>query len=186
MAASDFLLVFLFLYLYSQLRKVWLSLCTKCYWWVQTLHTVTLTIFILIFFNSLNNILIHFNHIESSLSICNENKLTAFYMIRVLTKRYSQKDCSILLKILYLAPGSSKEFFTNMGFFIQSQICHLQLSVILFRCVAFFAVFHSPHKVLIPETILTRRLITKTKTICSQITLCESFGVFIRFLYKLY
>ena len=46
-------------------------------------------------------------------------------------------NCSIFLKILYLAPGSSKEFCTNMGFFVQSQIYHLQLSVILFRCVTF-------------------------------------------------
>ena len=68
-------------------------------------------------------------------------------MIRVFTKRYSQTDCIILLKVLYLALGSSKEFCTNMGFFVQSQIYHLQLSVILFRCVTFFAVFHSPHKV---------------------------------------
>ena len=74
-------------------------------------------------------------------------------------------NCNIFLKILYLAPGSSKEFCTNMGFFVQSQIYHLQLSVILFRYVTFFAVFHSSCKVLIPETILTRRLITKAKTI---------------------
>ena len=53
-------------------------------------------------------------------------------MIQVFTKRYSQTDCSIFLKILYLAPGSSKEFCTSMGFFVQSQIYHLQLSVILF------------------------------------------------------
>ena len=59
-------------------------------------------------------------------------------MIQVFTKRYSQTDCSIFLKILYLAPGSSKEFCTNMGFFVQSQIYHLQLSVILLRCVTFF------------------------------------------------
>ena len=48
-------------------------------------------------------------------------------MIQAFTKRYSQTDCSIFLKILYLAPGSSKEFCTNMGFFVQSQIYHLQL-----------------------------------------------------------
>ena len=111
-------------------------------------------------------------HIETIQPISKANKLTRFYMIQVFTKRYSQADCSVLLKILYLAPGSSKEFCTNMGFFVQSQIYHLQLSVILFRCVTFFAVFHSPHKVLIPETILTRRLITKAKTIGSQITVC--------------
>ena len=95
-------------------------------------------------------------------------------MIQVFIKRYSQTDCSIFLKILYLAPGSPIEFCTNMGFFVQSQIYHLQLSVILFRCVTFFAVFHSPHKVLIPETILTRRLITKAKTIPSS----ENTGFF--------
>ena len=59
-------------------------------------------------------------------------------MKQAFTKRYSQTDCSNLLKILYLAPGSSKEFCTNMGFFVQSQIYHLQLSVILLRCVTFF------------------------------------------------
>ena len=74
-------------------------------------------------------------------------------MIQVFTKRYSQTDSSIFLKILYLVPGSSKEFCTSMGFFVQRQIYHLQLSVMLFRCVTFFAVFHSPRKVLIPETI---------------------------------
>ena len=111
-------------------------------------------------------------HIETSQAISKANKFTGFYMIQVFTKRYSQTDCSIFLKILYLAPGSSKEFCTNMNFFVHIQIYHLQLSVILFRCVTFFAVFHSPHKVLIPETILTRRLITKAKTIGSQITVC--------------
>ena len=111
-------------------------------------------------------------YIETSQAISKANKVTSFYMIQVFTERYSQTDCSIFLKILYLAPGSSKEFCTNMGFFVQSQIYHLQLSVILFRCVTFFAVFHSPRKVLIPETILTRRLITKAKTIGSQITVC--------------
>ena len=111
-------------------------------------------------------------HIETSQAIIKANKFTGFYMIQVFTKRYSQTDCSIFLKILYLAPGSPIEFCTNMGFFVQSQIYHLQLSVILFRCVTFFAVFHSPRKVLIPETILTRRLITKAKTIGSQITVC--------------
>ena len=111
-------------------------------------------------------------HIETSQAISKANKFTGFYMIQVFTKRYSQTDCSIFLKILYLVPGSSKEFCTSMGFFVQSQIYHLQLSVILFRYVTFFAVFHSPHKVLIPETILTRRLITKAKTIGSQITVC--------------
>ena len=125
-------------------------------------------------------------HIETSQAISKANKLTGFYMIQVFTKRYSQTDCSIFLKILYLAPGSSKEFCTSMGFFVQSQIYHLQLSVILFRCVTFFAVFHSPRKVLIPETILTRRLITKAKTIGSQITVSQNFGVFFCFLYKLY
>ena len=60
-------------------------------------------------------------------------------MIQVFTKSYFKTDCSILLKILYLAPGSSNEISTNMGFFVQSQIYHLQLSVILFRCVTFFA-----------------------------------------------
>ena len=93
-------------------------------------------------------------------------------MMQVFTKRYSQVGSSTLLEILYLALASSKEFCTNMGFFVQSQMYHLQLSVILFKCVTFFAVFHSPYKVLIPETILTRRLIAKAKTICSQITLC--------------
>ena len=58
-------------------------------------------------------------------------------MKQAFTKRYSQTDCSNLLKILYLAPGSSKEFCTNMGFFVQSQIYHLQVSVILFRCITF-------------------------------------------------
>ena len=111
-------------------------------------------------------------HIETSQAISKANKLTGFYMIQVFTKRYSQTDCSIFLKILYLAPGSSKEFCTNMGFFVQSQIYRLQRSVILFKCVTFFAVFHSPHKALIPETILTRRLITKAKIIGSQITVC--------------
>ena len=108
-------------------------------------------------------------HVETSQPICKANKLTSFYMIQVFAKNYSPTDCSILLKILYLAPGSSKEFSTNMGFFVQSQIYHLQLTVILSRWVTFFAVFHSPHKVLIPETIRTMRLITKAKTICSQI-----------------
>ena len=93
-------------------------------------------------------------------------------MVQVFTKRYSQTDCSIFLKILYLAPGSAKEFCTSMAFFVQSQIYQLQLSVILFRCVTFFAVFHSPRKVLIPEITLTRRLITKAKTIGSQMTVC--------------
>ena len=111
-------------------------------------------------------------HIETSQAISKANKLTGFYMIQVFTKRYSQTDCSIFLKILYLAPGSSKEFCKNMAFFVQSQIYHLQLSIILFRCVTLFAVFLSPHKVLIPETILPRRLITKDKTMGSQITLC--------------
>ena len=74
--------------------------------------------FILVLFTSFNNTLIHFNHIEASQSICNANKLTAFYMIWVFTKSYSQIDCSILLKILYLAQGSSKEFCTSMGFFV--------------------------------------------------------------------
>ena len=46
-------------------------------------------------------------------------------MIQVFTKRYSQTDCSIFLKILSLAPGSSKEFSANMVFFVQSQIYHL-------------------------------------------------------------
>ena len=78
-------------------------------------------------------------HIETSLPICKTNKLTSFYMIQVFTKRYSKTDCSILLKILYLSPGSSNEIYANMGFFVQSQIYHLQLSVILFRCVTFFA-----------------------------------------------
>ena len=50
-------------------------------------------------------------------------------------------NCNIFLKILYLAPGSSKEFCTNMGFFVQSQIYHLQLSVRLFRCITFFCGF---------------------------------------------
>ena len=106
-------------------------------------------------------------HIGTSQPIRKANKLTGFYMIQVFTKRYSQTGCSIFLKILYLAPGSSKEFCTSMGFFVQSQIYHLQLSVILFRCVTFFAVFHSPRKVLIPETILSGKLITKAKTIGS-------------------
>ena len=110
--------------------------------------------------------------IETNQPLSKANKLTGFYMIQVFTKRYSQTDCSILLKILYLASGSSKEFCTNMGFFFQSQIYYSLLSVILLRCVTFFAVFNTPHKVLIPETILIRRLITKAKTICSQITLC--------------
>ena len=109
--------------------------------------------------------------IETNQPISKANKLTGFYMIQVFTERYSQTDCS-LLKILYLASGSSKEFCINMGFFFQSQIYYSLLSVILFRCVTFFAVFNTPHKVLIPETILIRRLITKAKTICSQITLC--------------
>ena len=110
--------------------------------------------------------------IETNQPLSKANKLTGFYMIQVFTKRYSQTDCSILLKILYLASGSSKEFCTNMGFFFQSQIYYSLLSVILLRCVTFFAVFNTPHKVLIPETILIRRLITKAKTICIQITLC--------------
>ena len=80
-------------------------------------------------------------HIETSQAISKANKLTGFYMTQVFTKRYSQTDCSIFLKILYLAPGSSKEFCTNMDFFVQSQIYHLQLSVILFRCVTFFCGF---------------------------------------------
>ena len=63
-------------------------------------------------------------------------------MIQVFTKRYFQTDCILYLKILYLAPGSSKEFYANTGFFVQSQSYHLQLSVILFKCVTFFAVFH--------------------------------------------
>ena len=102
-------------------------------------------------------------HIETSQAISKANKLTGFYMIQVFTKRYSQTDCSILLKILYLASGSSKEFCTNMGFFVESQIYHLQLSLISFRCFTSLAVFHSPHKVLIPETILTIGLIAKPK-----------------------
>ena len=69
-------------------------------------------------------------------------------MIQVFTKKHSPTDCSVLLKILYLAPGSSKEFSTNMDFFVQSQIYHLQLTVIVSRCVTFFAVFHSSYKVL--------------------------------------
>ena len=109
--------------------------------------------------------------IETNQPISKANKLTGFYMIQVFTERYSQTDCSIPLKILYVASGSSKEFCINMGFFFQSQIYYSLLSVILFRCVTFFAVFNTPHKVLIPETILIRRLITKAKTICSQITL---------------
>ena len=109
--------------------------------------------------------------IETNQPLSKANKLTGFYMIQVFTKRYSQTDSSILLKILYLASGSSKEFCINMGFFFQSQIYYSLLSVILLRCVTFFAVFNTPHKVLIPETILIRRLITKAKTICSQITL---------------
>ena len=125
-------------------------------------------------------------HIETSQAISKANKLTGFYMIQVFIKRYSQTDCSIFWKILYLAPGSSKEFCTNMAFFIKSQIYHLQLSVILFRCVTFFAVFHSPHKVLILETILTRRLITKAKTIRSQKqyvkTLMSSFVSFTNYI----
>ena len=80
-------------------------------------------------------------HIETSQPICKWNKLISFHMIQAFTKRYSQTDCSNLLKILYLAPGSSKEFCTNMGFFVQSQIYHLQLSVILFRCVTFLRFF---------------------------------------------
>ena len=32
--------------------------------------------------------------------ICKTNKLTGFYMKRVFTKKYSQRDCSTLLKIL--------------------------------------------------------------------------------------
>ena len=111
-------------------------------------------------------------HIETSHEISKTNKFTGFYMIQVFTKKYSQTDCIIFLKILHLAPGSSKEFCTSMGFFVQSQIYHLQLSVILFKCVTFFAVFHSPCKVFIPETNLSRRLITKAKTIGSQITVC--------------
>ena len=110
--------------------------------------------------------------IETSQAISKANKLTYFYMIQVFTKRYSQTDCSIFLKLLYLAPGSSKEFCTNMRFFVPSQIYDWQLSLLLLRCVTFFAVFHSPHKVLIPKTILTRRLISKAKTIGSQITVC--------------
>ena len=59
------------------------------------------------------------------------------------TKKYSQTDCSTLLKILYLAPGSSKKMCTNINFafFVQSQIYHLQLSVVLFMCVTVFAFF---------------------------------------------
>ena len=111
-------------------------------------------------------------YIETSQAISKANKVTSFYMIQVFTERYSQTDCSIPLKILYLASGSSKEFCINMGFFFQSQIYYSLLSVILFRCVTFFVVFNTPHKALIPEIILIRRLITKAKTICSQITLC--------------
>ena len=102
-------------------------------------------------------------HIGTSQPIRKANKLTGFYMIQVFTKRYSQTNCSILLKILYLAPGSSKEFCTNMCIFVESQIYHLQLSLILFRCFTSLAVFHSPRKVLIPETILTIGLIAKPK-----------------------
>ena len=126
------------------------------------------------------------HHIEISQPIIKVNKLTCFYMMQGSTKKYSSADCSILLKIFYFAPDSSKEFCKKIGFFVQSQIYHLQLSLILFRCVTFFAVFHSPQKVLIQETILTRRLTTKAKTIWSQITLCYSFGVFFRFPYKFY
>ena len=81
-------------------------------------------------------------HTERSQAISKENKLSGFYMIQVFTKRYFQTDCILYLKILYLAPGSSKEFYANTGFFVQSQSYHLQLSVILFKCVTFFAVFH--------------------------------------------
>ena len=80
-------------------------------------------------------------YIETSQAISKANKVTSFYMIQVFTERYSQTDCSIFLKILYLAPGSSKEFCANMGFFVQSQIYHLQLSVRLFRCITFFCGF---------------------------------------------
>ena len=55
-------------------------------------------------------------HIETSQAISKANKLTGFYMIQVFTKRFSQTVCSIFLKILYSAPGSSKEFCANMGF----------------------------------------------------------------------
>ena len=105
------------------------------------------------------------HHIEISQPIIKVNKLTCFYMMQGSTKKYSSADCSILLKIFYFAPDSSKEFCKKISFFVQSQIYHLQLSLILFRCVTFFAVFHSPQKVLIQETILTRRLTTKAKTI---------------------
>ena len=66
-------------------------------------------------------------HIETSQPITKTNELTRFYMIQVFTKKYSQTDHSILLKILYLAPGSSKKICTKMGFFLQSQIYRLQL-----------------------------------------------------------
>ena len=99
-------------------------------------------------------------HIETSQPITKTNELTRFYMIQVFTKKYSQTDHSILLKILYLAPGSSKKICTKMGFFLQSQIYRLQLCNIV-QVRYFFAASHSPHKVLIPETTLTRRLITK-------------------------
>ena len=99
-------------------------------------------------------------HIETSQPITKTNELTRFYMIQVFTKKYSQTDHSILLKILYLAPGSSKKIVQRWAFSFKVKFT-VYNSVILFRCVIFFAASHSPHKVLIPETILTRRLITK-------------------------
>ena len=77
-------------------------------------------------------------HIETSQPITKTNELTRFYMIQVFAKKYSQTDHSILLKILYLAPGSSKKNCTKMGFFVQSQIYRLQLCNIVQVCFFFF------------------------------------------------
>ena len=79
-------------------------------------------------------------HVETSQPICKANKLTALSMVRVFTKRYFQADCSIFLKKSLFSPRLNLSFTT---------LCDIV------QVRYFFTVSHSPHKVLIPETILT-------------------------------
>ena len=57
-------------------------------------------------------------HIETSQPICKANKLTGFYMIQVFTKNDSQTDCTILLKMIYLAAqkAAQKNFVQTWAF----------------------------------------------------------------------
>ena len=110
-------------------------------------------------------------HIETNQAISKANKLTGFYMIQAFTKSYSQADC-VFLRNSLRSPRQLKRILYKHGLFRSKSNLPFTTLCDIVQVRYIFAVFHSPHKVLIPETILTRRLIAKAKTIGSQITVC--------------